>query len=224
MKNREFWLIFVPFSVYVGFFNSVSGLINQILYPYGFSQTDAGIAGGVLIIAGLVASAIVSPINDRYKQYLTVVRICVPIQAIAYIAFNFAPPSPLGIAPSIVVCALLGTSAFSLLPVILEYLVEVTHPFSPEVGTALCWMGGQILGGVFTIIQTALTAGPNADPPYNMKNALIFSSVLASVAVLPPLSLNLFGHKIVTHRLELDVRRGRPPGGPANLYPLYERS
>ncbi|KAH8697618.1 putative cell surface receptor/MFS transporter [Talaromyces proteolyticus] len=207
IKIREFWLVFIPFSVYVGFFNSVSTLINQILYPYGFSETEAGIAGGVLIVVGLVASAIVSPINDRYKKYLLVIRICIPIHAISYIALYFAPSSPFGIAPSIVVCGLLGASAFSILPVVLEFLVEITYPYSPEISSTLLWMGGQLLGGIFTIIQSELKAGQDANPPLNMKRALIFSAVIACVAAVFPLTLNVIGPKIVNRRLEADQNR-----------------
>lgn len=201
----EFWLIFIPFSIYVGFFNSISALLNQILYPYGFSETQAGIAGGLLILVGLASSAIVSPLTDRFKHYLAVVRICVPLLAVLYIALFFAPPSAAGIAPTFVVCALLGASSFSLLPVALELLVEITYPFSPEVGSTLCWSGGQLLGAVFTIIQTALTAGPDASPPENMQNALILSAVVAVVAVPFPLSLGLFGRKVVRRRLEAET-------------------
>ncbi|KAL1995724.1 hypothetical protein VTN49DRAFT_590 [Thermomyces lanuginosus] len=207
-RMPQFWIIFFSFSVYVGFFNSVSALINQIMFPYGFSETDAGIAGGVLIVVGLVAAAIMSPINDRFKIYLAMIRTCVPIHAAAHIAFIFAPSSPAGIAPSIVVCALLGASAFSLLPVILELLVEITYPASPEVGSTLCWMGGQLLGGIFTIVQTALKAGPDADPPRNMRRSLIFSAVIAAVAAVPPLTLNVLGPKLVNRRLEADRRHG----------------
>lgn len=199
--------MFIPFSVYVGFFNSVSALINQILEPYGFSETEAGIAGGVLIIVGLISSAIVSPINDRYKKYLLIIRTAIPIHAICYIALYFAPASPYGIAPSIVVCALLGASAFALLPVALEFIVEITYPYSPEIGSTLLWTGGQLLGGVFTIVQTELKAGPNSNPPSNMKKSLIFSAVVACVTAILPLTLNMFGPKIVNKRSEVDRAR-----------------
>ncbi|RAO65735.1 uncharacterized protein BHQ10_001747 [Talaromyces amestolkiae] len=211
-RIREFWLMFIPFSIYVGFFNSVSALINQILEPYGFTETEAGIAGGVLIIAGLISSAIVSPINDRFKKYLLIIRIAVPILAICYIALYFAPSSPYGLAPSIVVCALLGASAFALLPVALEFIVEITYPYSPEIGSTILWTGGQILGAVFTIIQTELKASPNANPPANMKKSLIFSAVVACVAAIFPLTLNVFGPKIVNRRLEADHARNNVNG------------
>ncbi|KAH1485256.1 hypothetical protein KXX26_007669 [Aspergillus fumigatus] len=193
LKTLEFWLILIPFSVYVGFFNSVSSLLNQILEPYGFS---------------LISSAIISPITDRFKHYLGTIRILVPIVAICYIALIFAPSSPAGIAPAYVVCALLGASSFGLLPVVLEYLVEITYPFSPEIGSTICWTGGQLLGAAFILIQDALKASDNASPPQNMRSALIFSAVVAAVAAPFPVCIGLFGRDVRRRRLEVD--RGVP--------------
>ncbi|KAA8648703.1 putative cell surface receptor/MFS transporter (FLVCR) [Aspergillus tanneri] len=204
VRTLEFWLILIPFSVYVGFFNSVSSLLNQILSPYDFSETEAGIAGGILIIVGLISSAIISPITDRFKHYLGTIRILIPIVAICYIALIFTPSSPVGIVPSYVVLALLGASSFALLPVVLEYLVEITYPFSPEIGSTICWTGGQLLGAAFILIQDALKAGPRASPPENMRNALIFSAVLAAVAAPFPICIGLFGWDVRRRRLDID--------------------
>lgn len=204
LKTLEFWLILIPFTVYVGFFNSVSSLLNQILSPYGFTETQAGIAGGVLIIVGLISAAIVSPVTDRFKHYLGTIRVLVPIVAVTYIGLIFAPSSPAGIAPSFVVCAIMGAASFALLPIVLEYLVEVTYPFSPEIGSTICWTGGQLLGAIFILIQTALKAGNSANPPQNMQNALIFSAVVCCVAAPFPMSIGLFGRDVKRRRLEVD--------------------
>ncbi|PLB55058.1 permease of the major facilitator superfamily [Aspergillus steynii IBT 23096] len=204
LRTLEFWLILIPFSVYVGFFNSVSSLLNQILSPYDFSETEAGIAGGILIVVGLISSAIISPITDRFKHYLGTIRVLVPIVAICYIALIFAPDSPAGIAPSYVVLAILGAASFGLLPVVLEYLVEITYPFSPEIGSTTCWTGGQLLGAIFILIQDALKAGDRASPPGNMQRALIFSAVIAAVAVPFPICIGLFGRDVRRRRLDLD--------------------
>lgn len=204
LKTLEFWLIFISFSIYVGFFNSVSSLLNQILSPHGFSETQAGIAGAILIVVGLVTAAIISPIIDHYKHYLATIKILVPIVAISYIALIFAPDSPAGIAPSYAVLAIMGASSFALLPVVLEFLVEITYPFSPEIGSTICWTGGQLLGAVFIIIQDALKAGPNASPPENMKCALIFSAVVSVVPVPLAASIGLFGREVRRRRLDAD--------------------
>ncbi|KKK16461.1 hypothetical protein ARAM_005689 [Aspergillus rambellii] len=211
----EFWLILTPFGVYVGFFNSVSSLLTQILSPYGFSETQAGIAGGILIIVGLLSSAILSPFIDRSKHYLGTIRVLVPLVGIAYIALVFAPSSPAGIAPSYVICALLGASSFALLPVVLEYLVEITYPFSPEIGTTMCWALGQFLGAVFVLVQDALKASGSGDPPQNMRHALVFSAVVACVAAPFPMCIGLFGRRVSRRRLDVD--RGLDLDGQSQL-------
>ncbi|EEH40724.2 hypothetical protein PAAG_02700 [Paracoccidioides lutzii Pb01] len=214
LRSLEFWLIFIPFIVYVGLFNSISSLLNQILQPHGFSETEAGITGALLIVVGLIAAAITSPITDRYKNYLLLTKILIPIIAICYIGFVFAPRASSVAGPN-VVGALLGASSFAVLPVILEYLVEITYPMSPEVSSSICWMGGQLLGASFIIIENALKDGENANPPRNMTRALIFQAVMAAVVAPVPLCLGLFGCEVRNRRLEAESAveaDGRPNG------------
>ncbi|TRX94392.1 hypothetical protein FHL15_004859 [Xylaria flabelliformis] len=205
LKSVELWLILIPYAVYVGFFNSISSLLNQILLPYGFSSDDAGIAGAVLIVVGLVTSAITSPILDRTKAFLLAIKVAVPIIGLSYLVFVFVPPTR-QLAGPYVVLAILGAASFSLVPVALEFLCELGHPMSPEVTSTIAWGGGQLLGGVFIVISDALKAGPTADPPANLNNALIFTAVLALAVVPLPLSLGLFGRrdKLALRRLRSD--------------------
>lgn len=128
----------------------------------------------------------------------------VPIVVASYIGLVFAPGSSAGIVPSYIVMALIGASSFALLPVVLEYLVEITYPFSPEIGSTICWTGGQLFGACFILIQDALKDGDHAHPPNNMRRALIFACVLVAVAGLFPLSLGFFGRVVRRRRLEVD--------------------
>lgn len=209
LKSPEFLLILIPFWVFVGLFNSLSSLLNQILYPYDFTEEEAGIAGAILIVVGLVAAAISSPIIDRSKAFLLAIKIQTPIVAICYLAFIFAPPTRnLGYVYAIL--ALLGAASFSLVPVVLEFVAEITHPISPEISSVICWTGGQLLGGLFIVISDALTDGPNGgsgdDVPRNMQRALWFHAVLALLAAIAPMCLGLFGRKehVRLKRVEAD--------------------
>ena len=188
----------------MAFFNSVSSLLNQILAPYGYSEDEAGIAGGILIVVGLVCAAVLSPVTDRWKHYLGTIRVLVPIIAASYIGLVFAPASSAGIGATYAVCAIMGATAFALLPVVLEYLVEITYPFSPEIGSTICWTLGQLFGAIFILAQTALKADDNASPPNNMKNALILSAVFCCVAAPFPMCIGLFGRDVRRRRLEVD--------------------
>jgi MFS transporter, FLVCR family, MFS-domain-containing protein 7 len=209
--SLEFYLIFLPFTVYVGFFNAFSSLINQILEPYSFSEDNAGIAGAILIVVGLLTAAVSSPIIDRTHAYLTMIRICVPLIAIGYVVLIFAPPTK-SLAFVFVVCAALGAASFGLVPVALEFLVEMHYPLGPELGSSLCWCGGQLLGGIFIVIMDKLKGGIGG-PEDNMQRALIFQAVIA-VAVAPlPVCLGLFGRadKVRKRRWEVD-REGAGSG------------
>lgn len=206
-KSLELWLLLIPFSVYVGFFNSTSSLLNQIMGPYGFSNDEAGIGGAVLIGVGLVTAAITSPIIDRTKKFLLAIRALVPIIALSLLVFLWMPETR-SIEGPYVVLAILGASAFSLVPVVLECLIELSHPLSPEVTSTIAWAGGQLFGAIFIIINDALVEGEDASPPRNMKKGLIFQAVVAMVVAFIPLSLGLFGRqdKLSLRRIASDDR------------------
>lgn len=205
----EFWLLSIPFGVYVGLFNSFSSLINQILEPYGFSEDQAGIAAALLIFVGLVSAAVSSPLTDRYKFYLPLIRIAVVLISLCYLVFIWAPQSKNIVYPY-VVCAVMGASSFVLLPVVLEFMVEIHHPLGPELTSSVCWCLGQIFGAIFIIIQDALKdSGPHAHPQGNMKRALIFQAVMAMLAMPLPICLGLFGRGKHVRRKRLEEDRSR---------------
>jgi len=200
--NPNFWLLLLPFSIYVGLFNSLSSLLPQILTPYAFSLTTAGIAGALLIIVGLLAAAITSPLVDRSKRYLLLIKTCVPIIAACDLIFIWAPGTRTVAAPYTIL-AVLGAANFSVVPVALEWVAEVTFPAGPEASSTICWVGGQLLGALFILISDALKAGEDASPPFHMGRALVFQAVVGVAAVLPVMLLGLVGKGGVS-RLSVD--------------------
>ncbi|KAF2465487.1 MFS general substrate transporter [Lindgomyces ingoldianus] len=229
-NSSSFWLILAPFVIYVGSFNAFSSLINQILYPYGYSESEAGICGALLIVVGLVTAAITSPILDRSHAYLLGIKLLVPVIGISYLALVWAPQTRTLAAPY-TIAALLGAGSFSLVPITLEYLVEVTFPASPEVGSTICWAGGQLVACIYIIVMNALKdgsvdlmevskegrgTGTGDRPPGNMFKALVFQAVIG-LAVLPlPLCMGVewlgLGEGKVKGRLRLDEHRERDGG------------
>jgi MFS family permease len=188
-RNANFYLVLIPFAIYVGCFNSTSTLLNQILEPYGFSETEAGVSGALLIFVGLGVSAVVSPMVDRTKAYLATLKTLVPVLAICYTALIFMPGTESAAGPYII-CALLGAASFSLLPMTLELLTITTFPVSPEVSSVVAWTAGQILGAIFVVVMKAMESnGYDDEPPGSLKAALIFQAAIAWIGV--PLSLLL---------------------------------
>ncbi|KAI4123189.1 MAG: hypothetical protein LQ338_005385 [Usnochroma carphineum] len=210
-RNANYILLLFPFAIYVGLFNAISSLLTQILTPYNFSETESGIAGALLILVGLVAAAITSPVVDRSKRYLLLIRILVPVIAVSYLAFIWAPGTRTVVAPY-VISAVLGAASFSLVPVALEWAVEVTWPAGPEASSTICWAGGQLLGGIFIVVADALREDDGqGDPKGNMGKALVFMAVMALGAVPCSLVLGKVGAGGRTGRLEVD--KGGSGGG-----------
>jgi len=111
----------------------------------------------------------------------------------------------------------LGAASFSLMPIALEYLIEITHPVSPEITSTICWTGGQLTGAIFILVSDALRAPGESDgsaddgsarPPGHMYRALIFQTVMAMIVLPLPMVLGLFGrHKeVVMRRVEADMK------------------
>ncbi|CAN9149357.1 unnamed protein product [Alternaria alternata] len=219
LRTPSFYLVFFTFGIYTGFFNAFTSLLNQILYPYGYTEDEAGICGAVLIVVGLVACAITSPIADKTHAYLLGIKILCPILSAAYLAMIWAPQTR-SIAAPYVLSAVLGACSFSLLPIALEYLVEISFPASPEVSSTICWVGGQVFGGIFIVVMNELKDGRPVDleqvqkagrgqaakggdqPPGHMFWALVFQAVVCALVLPLPLMLGV-------ERLGFASREGR---------------
>ena len=199
----NFYLLLAPFTIYVALFNSTTSILTQVLTPYGFSEDESGIAGALLIVVGLVAAAISSPLVDRTRAYLLFIKILVPVVAMSYLAFVWAPLTH-SLAAPYVILSVLGAASFSLVPMALEMLVEMTHPIGPEVGSTIFWAGGQLFGGIFIIVSDALQARSDATPPKNMHRALVFQAVLAWAVVPAVMALGLLGGGVKLGRKEID--------------------
>ncbi|CAI6319802.1 unnamed protein product [Periconia digitata] len=217
LRSPPAYVVALTFATYVGLFNAFSSLINQILYPYGYTEDEAGICGAVLIVVGLVSAAILSPVFDRTHAYVTGIKILCTLVSVSYLSLIWAPQTR-SIAAPYVLSAITGAASFSVLPIALEYLVEITFPASPEVGSTIIWACGQLFGGIFIVIMNALKdqrpvdlkrvremgrgQGGSSRPPGNMYNALVFQGVIAMVVLPFPLALGI-------KRLGLAHGRGR---------------
>lgn len=83
--------------------------------------------------------------------------------------------------------SILGAASFSLVPLALEMLVDVTGPdVGAEVSSTVCWAAGQLGGAVFIVVMDALQRR-------DMKWGCVFQAVLCCVVVPAPLCLGYFG-------------------------------
>ncbi|KAF8608614.1 MFS general substrate transporter [Ceratobasidium sp. AG-I] len=195
-------IVTILFGILVGAFDAFSILINQIFAPYGYSSDDAGIMGGVLILAGIVGAAIMSPVFDRYLTHhlALAAKILIPILAAAYIAliWDVRANNDVGL---YVVMVIIGVASFTLLPIALEIGCEVTR--SAETSSAVLWFAGNLISIIFVLSMDALRDdSPSAKPPSNMRKSLIFEACFVAIC-----AVTVFGLEGRQTRREMDIQR-----------------
>lgn len=167
-----------------GTLNSVADAFNilsaQILQPYGYSDTVAGLCATVLICAGLFAAILMSPLLDRVfmKHMGLVIKILCPFVGLAWLSVIWVI-RPNNTAAILVIMGIIGAGSLTMLPVGLEMGVEVTR--NPAGSAALLNTVVQALGVIFVQVESEMAAGPDGNPPFNMRSALIMNGVIACV-------------------------------------------
>ena len=144
-RSKSFlWLLFI-FLIGLGVFNSVSTWIEGILAPRHFSITQAGIAGGVMIGAGIVGALVIPYLSDRYRKRVLFIKLSLIFATVGLIGITYATTYPLILLSG----ALLGFFLLSSGPIGFQYGAEITYPASEGSSNGLLLMMGQISGIAF---------------------------------------------------------------------------
>lgn len=127
-----------------------------------------------------------------------------------YITLIFTP-STRSLAANYVVLSLLGAASFSLVPLALELLVEVTYGIAgPEVSSTIGWTGGQLGGAVLILVMDALK-GAEGEPRGSLRRGLVLQGFFACVVVPCVVVLGSWGTGR-SRRLEAGREREREEG------------
>jgi cyanate permease len=145
LASKDFrWLMFI-FFIGLGVFNSVTTWIEGILNPRNISVTQAGIAGGVMIAAGIAGAIVIPILSDFYRKRVPFIQIALFGATIGLIGISFAANYSL----ILVSCGLLGFFLLSSGPIGFQYGAEITYPASEGSSNGLLLQMGQISGIAF---------------------------------------------------------------------------
>jgi len=173
---RAFWTYLAVAFVGMGIFNGVSTWIEAIVHPRGFSPTQAGTIGAVMLGGGLLGAIVIPPLSDKQRKR----------QRYLLIGNVFALPGIVGLAFAhdffvLVASAFtLGFFLISTLPVGLQYAAEITRPTPEGTSAGLIQLFGQ--GAVvFVYVMGALRTADGSFTPSLVLAAVLM--VIASIAV-----------------------------------------
>lgn len=177
MSSRDrfdFAILVSVFSSLLAGINTFSILSAQWMSPYGYSDTVSGLMGAALLLSGIIAAIVTSPLFDRVlTHHLGItVRILCPVIASAWLSLIWAV-RPDNTAPLFVIFVVIGVCSITLLPVAIELGVELTR--NSDGSSAILWFFGNLVCIIFILVQDALRASPAADPPQNMHRSIIFN-------------------------------------------------
>ena len=144
-KVRDFnWLLFI-FFIGLGVFNCVTTWIENILSPRGFSATQAGITGGLMIAGGIIGALVIPLLSDYYQKRTPFMNIALAGATICLAGITFATAYWL----LLVSGTGLGFFLLSSGPIGFQYGAEITYPTSEGTSNGMLLLMGQISGIAF---------------------------------------------------------------------------
>ena len=171
---KSFWLyLFVSF-IGLGIFNGVTTWVENIIRPRGFTPTDAGTLGALMLVGGILGAVIIPPFSDKQhkRQPYILLGLVLAIPGLAGLAF--ASSSWLLFASAFV----LGFFLVSTSPIGMQYAAEVTHPTPEGTSNGLIQLFGQA-SVVFVYIMEALkTSNGSFTPALLLAIGLLIISAL----------------------------------------------
>ena len=145
LRQRDFGLLMLIFFVGLGIFNGVTTWIENIVRPRGFSITQAGIIGGLMIVGGIIGALVIPLLSDRYRRRTPFMILALAGATLGLIGITYATGYWLLLAAAFV----LGFFLLSAGPIGFQYGAEVAYPAPEGTSNGLLLLVGQISGIVF---------------------------------------------------------------------------
>ncbi len=145
LRSKDFKWLMLIFFIGLGVFNGVTTWIEDILKPRGFSSIQAGITGGLMILAGILGAIILPVLSDHYRKRTPFIIVAVAGATLGLAGITFATSYWLLLASG----TALGFFLLSAGPIGFQYGAEITYPASEGTSNGLLILMGQISGIVF---------------------------------------------------------------------------
>jgi len=154
LRQRDFVFLMIMFFVGLGMFNSVSTWIENIIRPRGFTISQAGVLGGLMLVGGIVGAVIISLLSDHLRRRKPFIILALIGLVPGLIGLTLAASYGLLLASGFA----FGFFLLSAGPIGFQYAAEITHPAPEATSNTLLLVMGQVSGIVFIFGMDALKA------------------------------------------------------------------
>jgi cyanate permease len=187
LRNRDFVVLLILFFIGLGLFNAVTTWIEDIVRLRQFTPAEAGFAGGMMVVGGIVGALVIPALSDRTRRRVPFMLLALAGAIPGLLGVTFAASYGLLLASSFVLGAFLLSSG----PLGFQYGAEITHPAPEGTSNGLLLLAGQVSGIAFIVGMDALKS-----PSGSMTTSLLILTGLLAVAFL--LATRLRESKILT--------------------------
>jgi len=185
VKIKAFWFFLAISFIGLGIFNGLTTWVEGIIRPRGFTPSDAGTIGALLLVGGLIGAVIIPALSDKQRKR----------QRYLYLGFALAIPGLLGITYAtsswlLMVSAFwLGFFLVSTFPVGMQYAAEITHPTPEGTSNGLVQLFGQAAVVFVYIMEAMRTADGSFSPSLLLAVGLLVVSVILITQMKDPKSI-----------------------------------
>ena len=145
LRKRDFILLMLIFFIGLGIFNGVTTWIEDIVRPKGFSITQAGITGGLMVVGGIIGAVVMPLLSDHYRKRTPFLVLAVVGATLGLAGVTYATSYWLLLVSAFV----LGFFLLSAGPIGFQYGAEVAYPAPEGTSNGLLLLMGQISGIIF---------------------------------------------------------------------------
>ena len=145
LRQKNFILLLVIFFIGLGTFNAVTTWIEDIVRPNGFSSTQAGTIGGLMIVGGILGALVIPTLSDRYRKRTTFIMVALVGATLGLAGVAYATSYWL----LIVAAFVMGFFLLSAGPIGFQYGAEITYPTPEGTSNGILILMGQISGIAF---------------------------------------------------------------------------
>jgi MFS family permease len=172
LKSVDFYLLAFAFFIVFAIWQGVPTWIEGITKARGLTSTQAGTAGGVLMIAGVVGALLIPGISDRMRKRKPVLIVALLLSVPGVLGLTFLN----GFFLVTLSCIWSGVFLVGAIPLVLQYAVEVCYPAPEPASSGILMIASQLSVVAITVMGWAYTKTGS------------FTSSLVSVTVLLALS------------------------------------
>jgi MFS family permease len=175
LTKLDFYLLALAFFVVFAIWQGVPTWIEGITKVRGLTTTQAGTAGGVLMIAGVVGALLIPALSDRLRKRKPVLIAALLLSLPGVLGLTFLN----GFVPILMSSIWLGIFLVGAIPLVMQYAVEVCYPAPEPASSGILMIASQASVVAITVMGWAYAKTGSFTSSLLVITALLLLSALA---------------------------------------------